>query len=951
MVFFSVMRNTLAFIAFILCQISVAQSVFEFKGTVIDKNSGEALIGSTALYAPGKGAIADIEGKFTLLLKDSTYRIAVSFVGFETKEVTVTMTGPKTLTFELEPITLREVEVVADIAQSRKTPVAFSSISPKMLKEELGARDIPLILNNTPGVYATQQGGGDGDSRITIRGFDQNNLAVMVDGVPVNDMENGWVYWSNWFGLDLVTKQIQVQRGLSASKLALPSVGGTINILSQGIDSKKFLSVQQDISSGNRLRTTIGYNSGRLKNGWGFTLAGSFKKGDGIVDQTFTEGYFYFAKVEKLSKKHRWSLSAMGAPQKHGQRAFKGRIADYDTEYAREQGVPDSILDATISYGRNYNKYYGYYTNDQYEFDIDTIQRGGRDLYSLSNVDTITGNRTLINERVNYYHKPQFTLRDFWTINDKITLINTAYVSLGTGGGTAAQNSSSITYNPATGQQEWQDAYSSNYIHTSNSNNGFTGVYPEYDSTGIRANNFLRSSINNHKWFGYISNVNIKHNDTWSSSFGLDLRRYKGEHYRTPYDFLGADYYLSNDNQNENSVVVREGDPFLYHDEGIVNWQGIFGQVEYNNELYNAFVNVTASNTGYKAIDYFRRKTLVVGDTTIEVGADGVTYNGQFYDQNSPGLKTYETEWVNILGYTIKAGFNYNFTEYSNGFINLGMLNRAPKFNGVIDISNDIIEDYENEIVKSVELGYSYSKEKLSIDVNAYNTKWENKSINRNIAQAPPEGSNIDPTEEVNVFIRDMDALHRGLEVFAAYALNPKLKVQTVVSIGDWTWQSQEDVQYTYQGKAVLDDEGKPITLSIDPRGVHVGDAAQTQLGLSFEYKPMKGLYTRARYTFYDRHFANFDPSSVVGDNAGRESWKTPAYGLLDLHLGYNFTKRGNRWGIRFSMYNVLNTFYISDAQNNDSFISPQYNDFDAKSASVFPGLGRNFNVSLSLKI
>ena len=47
-------------------------------------------------------------------------------------------------------------------------------------------------------VYAAQQVEGDGDARVTIRGFDQTNLAVMVDGVPMNDMETGQVYWSNW---------------------------------------------------------------------------------------------------------------------------------------------------------------------------------------------------------------------------------------------------------------------------------------------------------------------------------------------------------------------------------------------------------------------------------------------------------------------------------------------------------------------------------------------------------------------------------------------------------------------------------------------------------------------------------------------------------------------------------------------------------------------------------
>ena len=52
---------------------------------------------------------------------------------------------------------------------------------------------------------------GFGDSKINVRGFEQNNIAVMINGVPVNDMETGWVYWSNWSGLADVTNKMQVQ--------------------------------------------------------------------------------------------------------------------------------------------------------------------------------------------------------------------------------------------------------------------------------------------------------------------------------------------------------------------------------------------------------------------------------------------------------------------------------------------------------------------------------------------------------------------------------------------------------------------------------------------------------------------------------------------------------------------------------------------------------------------
>ncbi len=58
-------------------------------------------------------------------------------------------------------------------------------------------------------------------------------------GVPINGMENGRVYWSNWAGLSDVTRLMQVQRGLGASRVAVPSVGGTINILTKTTDAEE----------------------------------------------------------------------------------------------------------------------------------------------------------------------------------------------------------------------------------------------------------------------------------------------------------------------------------------------------------------------------------------------------------------------------------------------------------------------------------------------------------------------------------------------------------------------------------------------------------------------------------------------------------------------------------------------------------------------------------------
>ena len=108
-----------------------------------------------------------------------------------------------------------------------------------------------------------------------------------------------------------------------------------MNILTKGTGNKAGGTIKQEVGSFGKLRTSVGYNSGRLENGWGYTLAGSYKKGNGFVDETWSEGYFYYAKIQKELGNHILSLSAMGAPQKHGQRSYKSDIATYDTTFAR----------------------------------------------------------------------------------------------------------------------------------------------------------------------------------------------------------------------------------------------------------------------------------------------------------------------------------------------------------------------------------------------------------------------------------------------------------------------------------------------------------------------------------------------------------------------------------------------------------------------------------------
>ena len=125
-----------------------------------------------------------------------------------------------------------------------------------------------------------------------------------------------------------------------------------------------------------------------------------------------------------------------------------------------------------------------------------------------------------------------------------------------------------------------------------------------------------------------------------------------------------------------------------------------------------------------------------------------------------------------------------------------------------------------------------------------------------------------------------------------------------------------------------------------------MGDAAQTQQGFSLRYEPNINTYIKIRGTNFSRYFSDFDPLSLNGVNAGRQSWKIPSYNLIDLHAGYKFKLwDNNKLDLKLSILNLFNERYISDSQNNDPYNS-NYQDFDAKSAGVFFGLGRRYTLS-----
>ena len=901
-------RTSLLFVFICFVFVANAQDSLNvtLSGSIKDSETGEGLIGATVLAKLGVGTVADLDGNFTLKLPKGDYAIEISMLGYRKFSQKIKLYSNKKIDVKLENTVLDEVEVVANVAQIRETPVAFSSITATKIQEELGSRDISMIANTTPGAYASSSGGGSGDSRVTIRGFDQTNIGVLVDGIPVNDMETGQVFWSNWDGLKDITKSMQIQRGLGASKLAVTSVGGTMNFITNGIEQKQQLTVKKEWGNNRHNLMAMSYNSGLINNKWGFTLAGTYKTGDGWADQTWTNAYSYFAKVQFMpNSRHIISIGANGAPQSHGQRSTQVPIAVYSKELSTKLGInTDSMLLAIKGSSR--------YT---------TPTQGNRDLTWNPDMGYVNGE--VLGDRINYYHKPLFNLNHFWTASSKVTVSTVIYASLGKGGGTRYTNGSNNTSplrDTTTGYNDVQTIYNSNSININNS----------VSTTQHRSSVYLRSQNNDHNWYGGLSTLTFKINKIFTLTSGIDLRYYKGFHYDKIYNLIGGDYILDYSDKNENPFLIKNyarysGDKIVRNFDATVKWGGLFLQGEYKKDKLSAFITMNGGYTGFKRVDYFKKKDIVLPDTILytAVGyADSVLYNGTYYYNHSDEARYASRGFKWFPNYTFKGGANYNLNDHHNVFVNLGYMSVAPKLNNIYDANNREYKDVKNQEIESFEIGYGLKQSTFFANVNLYYTLWKNKPLTR---------SNVGP-DLLSFNINGLNSQYTGIEFDGTYKLVKQLEVEALFSFADWTYTSASTVY-------LLDGNDIPLdTISFSAKGVHVSDAAQTQIGAALRYMPFKGFYIKPRFTYFGRNYSNFDPLTLTDDNRDRESWKMPSYYLMDLNLGYEIPFGAFKLNIYGTCNNLLNTMYINDGRNNANGTG-----FSAVNATVFFGTGRTY--------
>ncbi|WP_282635594.1 TonB-dependent receptor [Sphingobacterium thalpophilum] len=836
---------------------------------VVKEATGQTVKGATIkiIHIPSGQVFsgsADADGKFQILdlQAGGPYRLEVTYIGQQPVVIEgVMLKSGEVLnlnpTFAANSSTnLDEVVIVGhgviDIAAGRKTPIAVSTIHKRDLEEKVGAQDITSALANTPSVYITGQAKGFGESSMTTRGFDQSNTAFLLNGQPINGMDNGSVYWSNWSGLTDIASLVQIQRGLGSSKLAISSVGGTVNYVTQSTAMKEGGFIRTTVGNDMFMKATVGYNTGLMKNGFAVSAMFTQWSGNGYTDHTEGAGQSYFLSVGyKASEKHNLNFMVTGAPQWHNQ-GYTSKLSNY------------------LQHGKRFN--------DNYK-DV---------------------NGVMMNPQKNFYHKPVANLNWDWTINDKSSLSTVVYASLAAGGGQGLKSD-------------------------------------KYNKGG-----YLAADVNNHQWFGIVSNYNNKLTENLNVNVGFDVRDYKGTHYRKLIDPLSntegvvlggnvnlpqlprvTETYSTNPWKAFASKPDARENRLAWDYNQYIRYAGLFGQIEYAKDGFTAFFQGSLSEQQNIRKDYF---------------------------QYTPGNE--KSKDVNNFGYNTKGGLSYTLGQHTI-FGNAGYYARQPYQNNIfMNYANDINENAVNEKILGLEAGYKFASDYLDVDVNVYRTTWDNRVTGSSRLATDKDVAKYNPDNDPGILVAGQFIYttnygvkqdHRGVELDVAARPFSGLTLTGFASVGDWKYDGKVTAVDRNDNRVELGRE------EVDLTGEHVGNAAQTTYGFGAKYILFKGFSIDGNYRQYNRLYSSKHRTVEEDDRKMGHVLELPSFNLLDAGLSYEVKVNDkNTMSFRVNMNNVLNKFYISEATSSNvtTDVDKTWNGIDT-SNFVLIGQGRTWNASV----
>ena len=222
---------------------------------------------------------------------------------------------------DASPDTLAGVvqQPVVEVSTSRvgeHTPQPVSRLKREELVKLDWGQDTPMALATQPGAFAySDAGNGIGYSYLTLRGFPQRRISVLVNGVPLNDPESHEVYWIDHPELISATSELQIQRGVGSALYGAAALGGSVNVETSPFGDAPRASVTGGGGTFGTRRVIFEGASGPLTGGW--SLYGRYARveTDGYRDDSWSRLWSYVLGARRVLGNQTFRVNLYGGPE------------------------------------------------------------------------------------------------------------------------------------------------------------------------------------------------------------------------------------------------------------------------------------------------------------------------------------------------------------------------------------------------------------------------------------------------------------------------------------------------------------------------------------------------------------------------------------------------------------------------------------------------------------
>lgn len=909
------MKKILFGLLFLLTTLFTFGQTAGIQGIVISFD-GKPLEGvSVSVFGTNYSTMTNAEGEFIIeSLIPGEYQILFVSQGFEN----LFMENVKAENDQITNLGNVKMSITNTVVQNE----GVVEISTDDLNNEQGQENISTILHGSKDAFLNAAAYALGPMRFSIRGYESNYSQVMINGLDMANLENGRAYWSNWGGLNDVTRYSNTTSGLDAADATFGGVGGSVDIQMIPSTFRKGLKVSYSLTNRSyRNRIMATYSTGLLPSNWAITVSGSRRwANEGYVEGTFYDAWGYYLGVEKKLRAHDIVLNIFGAPTKRGKQGASTQES-YD------------LLNNVY-----YNPYWGYQNG---------VKR---------------------NSRVANSHEPMAILSDFWKINMTTTLNTTLSFRGGRNGSTTLDwynapdpRPDYYRYLPSyiTSPDEAQmvaDSFANtdysqiNWAKIYDANRYSNGVVENADGiigntvSGKRAQYIIEEQRYDQIFAAFATNLNKQVNDYFTVTGGLQARYFVGKNYLVLTDLLGADFWLDIDKYAERDIadpdsvqndlnnpnrIIKEGDKFGYNYNSNVRDAKIWAQGVIDIRKFNIFLSAYSSYTS--------------------MWREGFMRNGKF-PENSFGV----SDKYNFFDYGAKTGvvFKVNGRNFIQG--HAAYMTQAPTFSDIFVSPRtraNTVDNIVSEKIMSGDLGYYLRAPRIKASANVYYTKFQDQT---KVMSFYHDGYR----NFVNYAISGIDKTHQGIELALEGNVTSALSAYAVASLGYYRWTSRPTVTITVDNSAEILAKDRVVYAN----NFLVSGTPQTAASVGLNYKARKYWFFGLNANFVDDIYLDFNPErrtveAVDGVIPDSELWnniimqeKLPSGYTIDASLGKSFRL--------YHKYFVNMNLNVNNILNNQSIITGGYEqlryDVTDKDPYKYPAkyyylYGRQFYLNISI--